>query len=1077
MSKVASSQRRSWLMSSAVSLLVGSMCSIAAQASGPVAADVVLRGGTVIDGSGAAARKADVAIRGDRVVAVGTFEIDDRAKVIEVRALVVAPGFIDLHTHSDPAINEPAKRLNRNYLTQGVTTIVTGNCGLGVVETAKYFAGIDAHGSGTNVIHLIPLGAVRSTIMGNADRPPSADELTRMKQLVERALEAGAWGLSSGLIYVPGRYARTPELIELAKVVARHGGLYASHIRNEGAHLAESIDEAIAIGKGAGIRVHISHLKASGRPYWGTVGKALAKIAEARSAGQMVTADQYPYIASSTKLAAMVIPDWALQGTTADFVRIAADPKRGKTLRLGIQQNLDGRDGATSIRIARYVPRPDWAGLDLATIAGREGTTPLEIVLEIQRRGGAQAISFGMSEDDVREVMSHDFVATASDGSTHVPGPGEVTHPRAYGTFPRKIRYAQDDKLMTLEQAIRSCSGLPAEILGLPDRGVVRAGAIADLVVFDPATFRDASTFEQPTLYAPGVKHLFVGGQALIAYGDLQVGANTKAKLPGRALRPQHDGPASLIVRARRIWTGDAANPWAESVAVREGAVAAVGSFAEIERYRGPGTRMIDQPTAFAIPGLIDAHGHMESLGATSEQLDLRGVASLEAAARRVKEFARKSPSGSWITGRNWDQSLWPGGAFPTAAVLDQAVPGRPVWLRRVDGHAGWASTEAMRLAKVEKDTQAPASGQIIRDAAGLPTGVFIDAAMSLVGRAVPSPSKDDLKRRLLAAQQLVLEQGLTSVHDAGISRSVAEAYRELDREGKLSVRIYGMASLPSGGEVAFVSKRPAAALEKARFELRAVKLFIDGAMGSRGALLFEPYNDDPKNSGLLLIDPSLFEAITTAALKNGWQVCTHAIGDKGNALVLDAFASARKAVPEARDPRLRIEHAQVVRKQDVARFAELGVIASMQPSHASDDLRWADARLGPGRVDGAYAWRWFARAGVRLAHGSDFPVEIVSPFWGIYAGITRQDAEGKPSGGWHPEQKLSLDETLRGFTSGAAYAAFAENRQGVLKPGYRADLTLIDRDLFGSVPARLLESRVLATVIDGAVAYERKVP
>jgi predicted amidohydrolase YtcJ len=680
-----------------------------------------------------------------------------------------------------------------------------------------------------------------------------------------------------------------------------------------------------------------------------------------------------------------------------------------------------------------------------------------------------------MNEDDVREVMRHDFVATASDGSTHAPGPGEVTHPRAYGTFPRKIRYALDDKLMTLEQAIRSCSGLPAEILGLPDRGIIRPGSIADVVVFDPATFRDASTFEKPTLYAPGVKHLFVNGQALIAFGDLQVGPNPKTKLPGRALRPQHDGPAQLIVRAKRIWTGDSANPWAEAIAVRDGAVAAVGSFAEIERFRGPVTRVLDQPTAFAVPGLIDAHGHMESLGATHEQLDLRGVASLDEAARRIKEFAKSTPSGSWITGRNWDQSLWPDGAFPTAAVLDQAVPGRPVWLRRVDGHAGWASSEAMRLAKVDKDTKSPPSGQIIRDAAGVPTGVFIDGAMGLVGRAVPSPSKDDIKRRLLAAQQLVLEQGLTSVHDAGISRSVAEAYRELDRERRLIVRIYAMASLPAGGEVAFVSKRPAASPEKSRFEVRAVKLFIDGAMGSRGALLFEPYHDDPKNSGLLLIDPGLLESITLAALKNGWQVCTHAIGDKGNALVLDAFAAARKAVPEARDPRLRIEHAQVVRKEDVARFAQLGVIASMQPSHASDDLRWADARLGPGRVDGAYAWRWFAEAGVKLANGSDFPVEIVNPFWGIYAGITRQDAEGKPSGGWHPEQKLSLDETLRGFTSGAAYAAFAEDHIGILKPGYRADLTLIDRDLFEADPAGVLGARVVATVVDGAVAFERK--
>ncbi len=246
------------------------------------------------------------------------------------------------------------------------------------------------------------------------------------------------------------------------------------------------------------------------------------------------------------------------------------------------------------------------------------------------------------------------------------------------------------------------------------------------------------------------------------------------------------------------------------------------------------------------------------------------------------------------------------------------------------------------------------------------------------------------------------------------------------------------MASLPSNGELAFVGRRPQEPATGSRFELRAVKLFIDGAMGSRGALLFEPYSDDPGNSGLLLIDPKLLEAIVTTALRNGWQVCTHAIGDKGNALVLDAYAAARKLVPETRDPRLRIEHAQVVRKQDVQRFATLDVIASMQPSHASDDMRWADARLGSARVGGAYAWRWFTDAGVKLAFGSDFPVEVVNPFWGIYAGVTRRDREAKPAGGWHPEQLLSIDDTLRAFTAGAAYAAFAEHRQGILKPGLR---------------------------------------
>jgi hypothetical protein len=314
-------------------------------------------------------------------------------------------------------------------------------------------------------------------------------------------------------------------------------------------------------------------------------------------------------------------------------------------------------------------------------------------------------------------------------------------------------------------------------------------------------------------------------------------------------------------------------------------------------------------------------------------------------------------------------------------------------------------------------------------------------------------------------------------VHDAGVSAAEAEVYRTLDQEGKLKLRIYGMATPPSGKEVAFASAPPIPRKPERRFEMRAIKLFIDGAMGSRGALLFEPYADDPKNTGLLLIDPKVLQDTTVAALKHGWQVCTHAIGDRGNALVLDAFAAAESAVPEAKDARLRIEHAQVVRKSDVPRFAQLGVIASMQPSHSSDDMRWADARLGPQRVQGAYAWRWFLDANVPLAFGSDFPVEIVNPFWGIYAGITRQDARGLPSGGWHPDQKLSLEETLRGFTAGAAYAAFAEDRVGILRPGMRADFVVLDRDLFKVSPTDVLKTVVTQTVVDGEVLHTNDSP
>lgn len=1036
-----------------------------------VKADWLLKGGLVVDGTGAPGKRADVAIKGERIVAVGSIAPAADCKVIDASAWVVAPGFIDLHSHSDEVILKPALRANLNYQTQGVTTIVTGNCGGGVLDVEKYLAAIDDHGAGTNVIHLIPHGAVRNAVMGSADRPPSARELARMESIIDRGMRAGAWGLSTGLIYLPGRYATTSELVTLSKVIARRGGIYASHIRDEGEGLIASIDEAITIGREAGIRVHISHLKATGKANWGSTTAACARIAESRKAGQIVTADQYPYVASSTKLAAMVVPHWALQGGAEEFARTVNDPVTGERLRREIEVELAKRDGGESIRIARYSPRPDRVGKDLVTIARQEGTSPVAIVLDIQRHGGAQAISFGMSEDDVRAVMRHDFVATASDGSAHQPGSGDQPHPRAYGTFPRKLRYALEEKTITLEEAIRSCSGWPAEILGLPDRGVIRPGAFADLVAFDPKVFRDTATFDHPTRYAPGVEYLFINGVAAIAQGK------PKRLLPGRSLRLDKDGPADLVLVFDRIWTGDRDRPWAEGLAARSGVIAAVGTREEVLRFVGPKTRVVDRPEAFATPGLIDAHGHLTDIEASTEELDLRGVDRPAEVARRVKAWIDAHPGDSWVTGQNWDQSLWPGGNFPSAADLDAVAPHRPVWLLRVDGHAGWANSEAMRRGRVTRQTTAPAGGQILLDRHGEPSGVFIDAAKVLVSRHIPAETQADFARQILAGQSIVLKEGLTGVHDAGVSRLKAEAYRELDRAGKLKLRVYGMATAPEGGEVALVSHRPIQAKPSSRFELRAIKLFIDGAMGSRGGLLFEPYTDDPGNKGLLLIEPKTLERVTVEALRHGWQVATHAIGDRGNALVLDAYEAARKAVPDAKDARLRIEHAQVVRRQDLTRFARIEAIASMQPSHAIDDMRWADARLGPERVQGAYAWRWFLDAGVPIAFGSDFPVEVVNPFYGIYAALTREDEKGRPPGGWHPNQRLTLEETLRAFTAGSAYAGFAEGRLGTLRTGFRADLTVVDRDLFKVKPVDLLKAKVVMTIVEGEVVYEAGKP
>lgn len=1036
----------------------------------PIQADWWLQRATVIDGTGKPGYVADLAIRGDRIVAVGKFSVRPGARVVDLSGQVLAPGFIDLHTHSDGPIVQQATRSNINYLRQGVTTIVTGNCGSGPIDVARFLAKVDAAGAGSNVIHLVPHGSVREAVMGNSPEKATPEQLDAMRKLVEKGMEDGAWGMSTGLIYLPGRYADTAELIDLSRVVARHGGIYASHMRDEGRGLLQSIDETLKIGREAGLPVHVSHLKASGKAAWGLVRPADQAIRNAREAGQVVTADQYPYIASSTSLAAMIVPEWARRGKTDGFKALIEDPDKRAELQQAIEKALETRNGGGSIRIARYRPRASRVGKDLASIARDERISVADLVIDIEANGGAQAISFGMNEDDVRFVMGLDYVATASDGSSRDPATRDMPHPRSFGTFPRKIRYALDDHVLSIEAAVRSNSGLPAEILRLPDRGKVQAGFIADLVAFDPANFRDAATFDEPTKLTPGISYLFVNGVAAIAEGE------ETGKLAGKALRLQKDGPPDRVLRAGRIWTGDPDRPWAEAVASRQGKIVAVGQADEILKLKGPLTKVIDRPDAFALPGLHDAHGHLTSLGEATEAIDLRGVDSPEKVAEMVAERLKTTPADRWIVGRNWDQSLWPGGTFSNSAVLDRVAPDRPVWLTRVDGHAGWANSEALRRSGVSKETQPPADGQIIRNGNGQPTGVFIDGAMGLVERKVPGPSADDLDRQILEAQRICLENGLTCVHDAGNGQAAVAAFRRLDQSKRLKLQVYGMASPPDGHEPEFASKPPERSKPGDRFELRAIKLFIDGAMGSRGALVFEPYADDPGNTGLTLIPPARHQAATIAALQNGWQVCTHAIGDKGNATVIDSYEAALQAVPASADPRLRIEHAQVIRRADVARLKPLGIIGSMQPSHAGTDMRWADARLGKDseRVQGAYAWRWFLDAGVPLAFGSDFPVEVPNPFWGIYAGVTRQDPSGNPPGGWHPDQKMTLDETLRGFTAGAAFAMFAEDRLGMLRPGLQADLTVVDRDLFQASPADLLATKVLMTVIDGQVVFEK---
>jgi N-acyl-D-amino-acid deacylase len=500
-------------------------------AADPVTADLVLRGGTVYDGSNSEGTIGDVAIKGDRIVAVGKFDVAGSPRFIDCKGLIVAPGFIDLHSHSDSGIVQPKTRQNANFLMQGCTTVVTGNCGSGPTDVADYFHKIDTDGAGTNILHLLPHGSLRSHVMkGDANRPPSPDELAQMKQLADKAMRDGACGMATGLIYTPGTFSKTDELVAIAKVIGRHRGIYASHIRNEGPQLLESFDEILTIGKQANLPVHISHIKASGKAAWGLAPDAIQKIRDARAAGQRVTADQYPYTASSTSLSATVIP--AEVRTWEKLKAALDDAEQGEKVRHRIEQSLGGRDGGESIMIASFSPERSWQGKSIAQIAKSTNQSPLNVVLDIMRQGGAQVVNFGMNEDDVRLFMREPWVATASDGSTQSLDSPAQPHPRSFGTFPRKIgRYAIEGKIIPLAQAIHSATGLPATVLSLPDRGYLKPGYYADVVVLDPAKFRDVATYEKPLQWATGTKLVLVNGQ--IAVED----EKPTDKLAGRAIR------------------------------------------------------------------------------------------------------------------------------------------------------------------------------------------------------------------------------------------------------------------------------------------------------------------------------------------------------------------------------------------------------------------------------------------------------------------------------------------------------------------------------------------------------------
>lgn len=530
------------------------------------------------------------------------------------------------------------------------------------------------------------------------------------------------------------------------------------------------------------------------------------------------------------------------------------------------------------------------------------------------------------------------------------------------------------------------------------------------------------------------------------------------------------------VVTARRVHTSDPAHA-AEAMAWdARGRILALGGAKELlARY--PDATRIDATGKTVIPGLIDAHGHVMGLGYALMRADLVDAQDKAEVIARLRAFEKQLPPNAWLLGGGWDQNDWPGKTFPTAADLDAAFPDRPVWLERVDGHAGWANSAALRVVAAKSprplggDWQ-PDGGRIER-VDGKPSGVFVDAAMVLVNAVVPAPDATYRRQALEKATQAAVRNGLTGVHDMGVSREDLALMKQFADEGRLPLRIDAYAD-GDGAALADLCKQGPYRHAGGRLQMAGVKLYADGALGSRGAALLEDYSDDPGNRGLLVTEAAALEAAMRKARDCKVQVATHAIGDRGNRLVLDAYQ--RVLGDEAKtDHRWRIEHAQVVAPEEFPRFAALGVIASMQPTHATSDMPWAQDRLGPVRIRGAYAWQRLQGSGVKLALGSDFPVESVDPRRGLHAAVTRQDGEDHPDGGWMPDQRLSAAEALRGFTADAAWAAHDEAEVGRLAPGLRADFVILDEDPLAIPGEQLDELHVRSTWVDGKPVYEAK--
>lgn len=536
---------------------------------------------------------------------------------------------------------------------------------------------------------------------------------------------------------------------------------------------------------------------------------------------------------------------------------------------------------------------------------------------------------------------------------------------------------------------------------------------------------------------------------------------------------------ADLVLRGGTIYSGPQSVDTAQAVAVKDGHIVWIGADADADDWIGEGTTVRDVSGQFVYPGFVDAHAHFSGIGERELTLNLEGTPTKDEFLAKVEEAVKKTPKGEWVTGRGWIETFWSPPVFPTRHDLDRIAPDNPVMLSRADGHASVVNSAALRIAGVDGNTPAPPGGAINLDVDGQPTGMLIDRAQGLVGRHVPGTSTAQEERAMELASERSVRLGWTQLQDMHGSWGEIAMMRKLYGEGRIKVRLYKTITGPGAQADSLIKIGPQPPEFDDRFELRAIKLVFDGALGSRGAAMLEPYNDDPATIGLITTDTVAVKSMLVAALRGGIQVASHAIGDRANRLLFNLYGAALDSVPPAEraveEPRWRDEHSQIIQPSDLPRFKELGIIASMQPSHAIGDLHFVPSRIGLDRTAGAYAWRTLLDMGVPVAGGTDAPVERGEPMIEFYAAVARKDLQGHDGPGWHPEEAVTRQQALRMFTWYPAFAAFAEDRAGTIEVGKRADFTVLDHDIMTIPAPEILKTTNVLTVIGGEVVYEPK--